>query len=161
VTNETSIDVRPCGASDRDALTVMYAELSTRSLYRRFFAVSRTVIEADIDRLARTSSDGHLALIATIDGRIVGVVSIEPLHRPRTAEVALLVNDAHQHGGIGGLLLREIEAAALRLHYQFLSADTLGSNSPMIRLLHDEGYTLTRTPVCGVVHAELCLTGQP
>lgn len=152
--------VRACEPGDEAELTAMYEHLSTKSVYQRFFGLSRTAMIADVERLTRAELDRHVSLVAIEDGLIVGVGSLEPLGDGRSSEISLLVTDAHQHEGIGGALLQRLEDAASREHVGMLVADTLCSNVGMLRLLRHAGFALGRSPVCGVVHATLDITRQ-
>jgi GNAT superfamily N-acetyltransferase len=153
--DEMRVGVRACRPGDEAELTAMYDNLSTKSLYQRFFGLSRTVMATDVGRLTRDQSDRHVALVAIVDGYIVGVASLEPLGDRVSAEISLLVNDAHQHEGVGSALLQRLEAAACGESFTLLVADTLGSNVGMLRLLQHAGFSLASSPLCGVIHAKL------
>jgi hypothetical protein len=75
------VSVRACRTNDEAELTAMYERLSTKSVYQRFFGVFRTVMGTDVGRLTRDQLDRHhmVALVAILDGYVVGVVSLEPL----------------------------------------------------------------------------------
>jgi GNAT superfamily N-acetyltransferase len=151
--------VRACQPDDGDELTTMYEHLSTKSVYQRFFGLSRTVMATDVRRLTRDKLDRHVALVALVDGHIVGVASMEPLDGDhRSGEISLLVDDAFQHEGVGGALLQRLEAAASDEGFTLLVADTLGTNVSMLRLLRHAGFSLARSPLCGVIQAKLGLS---
>ena len=57
------------------------------------------------------------------------------------AEVAFVVDDAHQGVGIGTLLLEYLASEGRRYGFKCFAADTLFENSPMMKVFRDAGFT--------------------
>ena len=106
------VRIRSARSDDVAALRAMYERLSPDTLYLRFFTVSAALAGEDVDRLTRPADGGHHSLVAEIRGEIVGVATYERLDDPAQAEVAFLVDDAHQGRGVGMLLLEHLATVA-------------------------------------------------
>jgi GNAT superfamily N-acetyltransferase len=129
-----TVCVRALAVTDRDALLALNEHVYDRSLYRRFFIVSRHAADAYIDQLLRPSSVDHQALVGLVDGDLVGVASYERVE-PGSAEIAVLIEDRYQHMGIGTRLIGELAKVARHNGIHQLVADVLTGNSPMIAMV--------------------------
>ena len=127
-----AVMVRPATAADRDAIGALYHRLSQHSLYMRYFS-SAVDVDRAVDDLVRRADDGEVAL-ALLDGAVVGVASYIVLDDPTTAEFSLLVEDSHQHHGIGHLLLDHLAANARQRGVTRFLAEILTENVPMLHL---------------------------
>jgi RimJ/RimL family protein N-acetyltransferase len=126
--------IRALEDTDREALLALNEHVSDRSLYRRFFIVSRRAADAYVDELLRPSSTDHQALVGLVDGEIVGVASYERV-AAMSAEIAVLIEDRYQHMGIGTQLIEALADTARRNGIHQLVADVLTGNSPMIAMV--------------------------
>ncbi|MFL5800360.1 MAG: GNAT family N-acetyltransferase [Roseiflexaceae bacterium] len=92
---------------------------------------------ADVERGAR------VLLVARQAGHIVGAVQLEPAAKRNAAHRAevqkLLVHTRARRQGIGGALMRAIEAAAIELGRSLLVLDTYEGGDAE-RLYHQRGY---------------------
>ncbi|GAB3809244.1 GNAT family N-acetyltransferase [Micromonospora zhanjiangensis] len=133
------IRIRPVDPADRADLVALHERAGIESLRMRFFAVpGPTTIGTEVDRLCRTGSPGHAALVAELGGAVVGVASYERTGAddPR-AEFAVFV-DERQHGrGIGTLLLEHLSASARAHGVAKLVGDVLPGNGRMLRVARD------------------------
>ncbi|MGW0585818.1 GNAT family N-acetyltransferase, partial [Streptomyces sp. NPDC002920] len=73
------------------------------------------------------------------------------------AEVAFLVQDAHQGRGVASALLEHIAAVARERGIRRFAAEVLPANSKMIKVFTDAGYTQKRSFEDGVVRLEFDL----
>ncbi|NUU24013.1 MAG: GNAT family N-acetyltransferase, partial [Streptomycetaceae bacterium] len=73
------------------------------------------------------------------------------------AEVAFLVQDAHQGRGVASALLEHIAAVARERDIRRFAAEVLPANSKMIKVFTDAGYTQKRSFEDGVVRLEFDL----
>ncbi len=135
------VRIRPVTLSDRDEIDALDERVSDRAIYLRFFTVNRHTARLYLDRLLRPASDKHAALIATVDGVAVAIAGYERLGADQ-AELALLVDDAHQHEGIGTLLVEHLAAVARREGLHRFIAEVLTANAGMIRLLRGLGLAI-------------------
>jgi L-amino acid N-acyltransferase YncA len=155
------VRIRTVEATDAAALRAMHDGISTDALYLRFFSLSRAIVAEEVQALTRPRSDDHCALVAEIDGQIVGVASFERVGDDTglnpTAEIAFLVDDTHRGRGVGSLLLRQLANVAVTVGVRSFVADTLAGNSSMLHVLANAGLHSTGRCDAGVVHIELAL----
>ncbi len=153
------VRIRPLRADDEPALDAMNSRLSDRSIYLRFFGISRS-LAGEHTRHLLTAHDGHVALVAECNGTLAGVASYEPL-RQGEAEMAFLLDDSVHRRGIGTLLLEQLAATARENGVQRLLADTLVENAPMLRVFANSGFEQVRTMDSGVVELVLDTAYHP
>lgn len=135
------VHIRPVRADDEQALDELNHRVSDRTIYLRFFALSRYAADQHTHHLTTADPlDGPVALVAEVDGGVVGVASYEPMCKDE-AEMAFLVDDAVHGRGIGTLLLEQLAAVARERGIRHLHADTLAENGPMLRVFMDSGFT--------------------
>ena len=151
------VRIRSARPADAAALRDMYAKLSADTLYLRFFTVSAGVVGEDVERLTRAADDEHHSLVAEIRGEIVGVATYERLDEPSRAEVAFLVDDAHQGRGVGMLLLEHLATVATAQGIVTFVAETLPANARMLHVFSDAGFPVSTTLLSNVVQVEVPL----
>jgi GNAT superfamily N-acetyltransferase len=151
------VHLRPLEPTDASALRELYQRMSPRSVYLRYFSGAVDISRA-VNDLLRVA-DGHEVVVAVLDGRVVGVAGYERLADPSRAEVAFMVEDAHQHLGIATVLMRFLVARARAHGITVLLAQTLLANVPMLRLFSHCGLAETVVMEGGV--AEVTLTIDP
>ena len=135
-----TLRLRPVVEADRAALVHLVRELSPRSAYQRFFTAARPVATEYVEEVldpARTLD----AVVASWRGEVVGIATTHRLS-PTSAEVALLVDDAHQGRGLGTLLLEDLVARARGRGVRTLAAWLLRTNSTMLEVFTHLGLPL-------------------
>src|SRR5258707_14619755 len=90
-----TVEIRPAGPEDFDAVKAMHKAMSPDNTYMRFFHVSRLAAEAEARRICKDPVPGQVALLALADDAVVGVASYVALGNGK-AEVAFAVAD-HMH----------------------------------------------------------------
>jgi len=133
------VHIRSVTASDLAGLRALHSHASDRSIYLRFFSVSRATAEDYLATLIRPSSRDRHALVACVRGKIVGAAAFERIG-DNSAEVALLVADDSQHEGIGTLLLEHLASIARHAGVRRFVAEVLGENDLMLKVLRDIGF---------------------
>ncbi|QXJ20794.1 GNAT family N-acetyltransferase [Actinomadura graeca] len=152
--------LRPIRTADAELLRVFYARLSPESIYYRFFSPRPRLTDREIEHFTSVDHDRRVALIATIGEEMVAVVRYDRLtDRPETAEVAFLVEDAHQGRGLGAVLLEHIAAAARERGVRRFVASVLPDNRRMTRVFREAGYQVGQRFEEGVI--ELVLELEP
>lgn len=130
------IVVRPIRPADGVPLAELHARLSPDSIYRRYFGVKPVLSAADIKRFTGIAEAWRFALVGVrSDGQLVGVARYEGLSGRSDAEIALIVDDALHHHGLGRLLLLRLIDVARLSGMSSLTAIVLSSNIPMLHLL--------------------------
>ncbi|WP_436761933.1 bifunctional acetate--CoA ligase family protein/GNAT family N-acetyltransferase [Streptosporangium sp. V21-05] len=149
--------VRPIRPADADRLRSFYGRLSDESIYFRFFGPRPRLSEREITWFTNVDYEGRVALIATIGTEMVAVIRYDRIE-PGEAEVAFLVEDAHQGRGVASVLLEHLAATAREKGIARFVADVLPANQKMMAVLKQVGYTAQSRFADGVVRMTLDLT---
>jgi GNAT superfamily N-acetyltransferase len=137
-----AVHVRRAAQRDRAALAGMFARCTGETRYRRFHGHLNVLPEPYLTE-ALSGSPVHFALVALADdgsddGSVVGLASCRT-ESAGVAELGIMVEDAWQRLGIGGLLLRELVGHASRIGLTTLKAQILTGQSWIIRVLRRYG----------------------
>jgi len=131
--------LRPILTSDADQFVAFYSRVSEQSKYFRFFAPYPTLSEKDVARFTDVDHDRRVAFVVTVSAEIIGVGSYDAVGE-HEAEVAFLVEDAHQGRGVGQLLLEHLSQAGRERGILRFVADVLPSNAHMQQIFREMGY---------------------
>jgi RimJ/RimL family protein N-acetyltransferase len=131
----TTVVVRPICAADAGRLRRMFHRLSPATVYRRFFSPIVRPRESMLHHLASVDHDHREAVVALDGDEIVGVARYDGAGEPGRAEIAVTVEDAWQHRGLGTLLLRRLTKLALAHGYEHFFASMLADNRPALAML--------------------------
>lgn len=151
------VRIRTVTAADVDALRALNGRTTDASLYLRFFALNRRVADDYVTSLVRPPDAEHHALIGLFSDQVVAVAGYERLNASQ-AEVALLVEDAHQGEGLGTLLLEHLAAQARTRGIRELVGDVLIQNRQMASVLSDSGLPSSHTVEGGVARFRVATT---
>ncbi len=152
----TTVEIRPAGPDDFDAVKAMHEAMSPNSAYMRFFNLSRLAAAAEARRTCQEPSPDHGALLALCGGEVVGVASFfvtdtqEQANGERTAEIAFAVADHMHHRGIATLLLEHLVSFARSHQITTFTAQTLTENKPMQDVFAGAGLPVRRRYADGV-----------
>ncbi len=162
LTDGTTIEIRPARPDDFDAVRDMHAKMSTENLYLRFFGVSRSAAEGEARRVCREPAPDHGALLAVLEGQVVGCGSYEVAgDGSRSAEVAMAVADDMHRRGVGTLLLEHLVSLARGQGVRTFVAETLSENALMMEVFADAGLGVHRALVDGAYEIRFPLpTGE-
>jgi acyl-CoA synthetase (NDP forming)/L-amino acid N-acyltransferase YncA len=157
----TTVQIRPAGAGDFEAVKAMHEAMSPNNAYLRFFSLSRSAAEREAKRITREPGADHAALLALYGGEVVGVASYEVARHGseagKTAEVAFAVADTMHHKGIATLLLEHLVSRARTSRIESFTAETLSENISMLRVFSDAGLPTRSTRAEGVVSVTIPL----
>ena len=147
----TTVEIRAARRGDFDAVRDMHSKMSRDNFYLRFFNMSPMAAEQEARRVCREPSPDHAALLAVLDGEVVGCGSYERAGTGSTsAEVALAVADDVQHRGIGTLLLEHLISLARGRGIRAFIAETMAENALMLQVIADAGLPTHRALADGV-----------
>ncbi|WDG28175.1 GNAT family N-acetyltransferase [Streptomyces sp. CA-278952] len=157
--------IRPITTDDAERLVSFYEQVSDESKYYRFFAPYPRLSDRDVHRFTHHDYVDRVGLAVTIGGEFIGTVRYDRINdqgRPASApadeaEVAFLVQDAHQGRGVASALLEHIAAVARERSIRRFAAEVLPANNKMIKVFRDGGYTQRRSFEDGSVHLTLDL----
>ena len=151
LTDGTTIEIRPARPGDFDAVRDMHAKMSPDNLYLRFFSMSSVAAEREARRICREPAPDRAALLAVLDGEVVGCGSYELTGPGSTsAEVAMAVSDDMHNRGVGTLLLEHLISLARSRGLRAFTAETLSENALMLQVFTDSGLQVHRALADGV-----------
>ncbi|MGZ4495783.1 MAG: N-acetyltransferase family protein, partial [Nocardioides sp.] len=104
--------LRPISGDDEQLLIDFYEQVSAESKYLRFFAPMPRLSERDVQRFTHVDHHDRVAFVLTVAQKMIAVGRFDRLPQKTgedgttgfvEAEVAFLVQDAHQGRGIAQL----------------------------------------------------------
>ena len=156
----STVEIRHAKPADAADIRQMHDDLSPSNAYFRFFSFSPQAPEREAQRLCRPEDGDHAALLARLDGRLVGVASYEPTDRPGVAEIAFAVSDEMHGRGVATLLLEHLVSLARQRRLTAFAAETLPENVAMQRVFADAGLPVERQFADGVIELVMPLPGH-
>jgi acyl-CoA synthetase (NDP forming)/GNAT superfamily N-acetyltransferase len=149
----TTVHLRQIRTEDAPAIVELHSRMSDRTRYLRYFSPYPRIPERDLKRFVTVDHDEREAFVVVSGPRIMAVGRYERLGPDSPdAEVAFVVEDAHQGRGIGSVLLEHLAEAAREAGITRFVAEVLPQNGSMLRVFSDFGYQVQRRYDDGVVH---------
>jgi acetyltransferase len=137
--------LRPIRPEDEPHWMAMLAACSRETLYMRFRYMFQWATHEAAMRYCFTDYDREIAIVAEREGgepRLVGVGRLVADPEHQVAEYAVLVSDAWQNRGLGGVLTDTCEEIARGWGLQRMEAQTTADNARMLALFKKRGYTV-------------------
>ena len=138
-----TVRIRPITVDDDERVLQLYAHLSPESMYLRFFSAVPAEMARDIERLTEVDQDEHVVIAAEVDDELVALARYDRQPPGDVAEAAFVVDDEHQHRGLGTLLLEHLAAIGRERGIRRFIATILPHNRPMLEVFRDAGYEVT------------------
>jgi ribosomal protein S18 acetylase RimI-like enzyme len=127
--------MRPVDPADVDAIVATHRRLSPQSIYRRFFTLMPDPASLVMHHLALVDHRDHEALVVLDGDQVVAVAQWDRAQEhPEEADVAIVVDEAWQHRGLGTALMRALAGDAHRHGVDTLTASVLSDNRAGFRL---------------------------
>jgi acetyltransferase len=164
--NGSQVLLRPIRPEDEPAMVKFHETLSDRSVYLRYFHMENLSSRVAHERLIRKcfiDYDREIALVVEImnhvngDHEIIAVGRLTRTHGTQDAEVAVLVTDQYQRGGLGTELLARLIQVARDEKLDRIVATILLENMAMRALVSRCGFQIHGAAEMGVVQAVLAL----
>lgn len=153
-----SAHLRPISADDEELLVEFYEQVSAESKYMRFFAPMPRLSARDVERFTHVDHHDRVAFVLTVANKMIAVGRFDKItdgaHGPVEAEVAFLVQDAHQGRGIAQLLLEHLAQAGRERGVDRFVAEVLPENTRMIQIFREAGYQVAGGFEDGVMRLE-------
>jgi acetyltransferase len=165
----TPVILRPLRPEDEPLMVKFHEALSERSVFLRYFQLSKLSQRVAHDRLRRIcflDYDREIAIVAdhtkpdTGEHEILAIGRLSKLHGQNTAEMALLVRDQYQRRGLGIELLRRLIQIGRDEHLDSIQAYLLRENFEMRGLVEKLGFRVGPPDEDGVHPAFLDLKGN-
>ncbi|HET7326661.1 MAG TPA: GNAT family N-acetyltransferase [Nocardioidaceae bacterium] len=131
--------LRPIHPEDAEKLVEFYGRVSDQSKYMRFFAPYPKLSDRDVWRFTHVDHQQRVAFVVTVGADIISVGRYDAIDA-EAAEVAFLVEDAHQGRGLGQLLLEHLAQAGRENGLKKFVAEVLPDNARMVQVFRDAGY---------------------
>jgi acyl-CoA synthetase (NDP forming)/RimJ/RimL family protein N-acetyltransferase len=147
-----TVHLRPIRPDDAEGLVGIMDRSSEQTRYYRFFGPMKRLSDRDLHRFTHVDHDSRVAFVLVLGDALIGVGRYDRYPGTDDAEVAFLIEDAHQGRGLGSVLLEHLAAAARERGIQNFVAEVLAQNNRMVRVFLDAGYTPERSYEDGVVH---------
>lgn len=133
---DTPLTVRPIEITDVDRLARFFERLSPETIHFRFFSPVRKPPRSALVRLSDVDHGSRDALIALDGDEIVAVARYDARPDTHEAEIAITVEDAWQHRGVGKRLTRRLATLASGRGYDEFVATMLPDNRRALGLMH-------------------------
>ena len=156
----STVEIRHARPDDAADVRRMHEELSPTNAYFRFFSYSPQAPEREARRLCRPPDAEHAALLARLDGKLVGAASYEPAVSTGIAEIAFAVSDQMHGRGVATLLLEHLVSIARQRRLTAFVAEVLPENAAMQRVFSDAGLPVERHFADGVIELIMPLPGH-
>jgi acyl-CoA synthetase (NDP forming)/RimJ/RimL family protein N-acetyltransferase len=147
-----TVHLRPICPEDADGINGLMERSSDQTRYYRFFGPMKRLSEKDLHRFTHVDHVDRVAFVVLLGDQIIAVGRFDRYPGTDDAEVAFLVEDAHQGRGLGSVLLEHLAAAGRERGIKRFVAEVLAQNSRMVRVFQDAGYHSERSYEDGVVH---------
>lgn len=145
----TTATLRGVASNDTTLVRDLFQRVSSRSRYLRFHHAVKEIPPAELLHYTEVDGSNRFGLVVTVQTEL-GERAVGMGHYFRTgpdvAEVAFLVDDEHQHLGIGTHILSRLIEVARNCGIETFEADFLGENRLMMEVFQACGY-----PVCSVL----------
>ena len=122
-------------ASDRAQLRRFFFRLSADTIYRRFHSPIARPEQAQPDRLLDIDHHDREAVVAVLDGEIIGVARYARHRGTDTADVAVVVADDWQRQGLATRMVSAMADLALAAGVRQFTMTIQADNGPVLRLL--------------------------
>jgi GNAT superfamily N-acetyltransferase len=126
--------------NDWHRLQLFFRRLSPETVELRFHGAKRELSAMEAHHFAELDGKNDVGLVATTGtrGRIVGLGGYSRIS-PTCAEVAMVIEDAYQHHGVGRRMMRRLRMIALQNGMTGFVGEILPGNEPALRLMRENG----------------------
>jgi RimJ/RimL family protein N-acetyltransferase len=156
-----TIHVRSVEPADAAGIVAMHARFSERTRYLRFFGAYPRIPARDLHRFANVDHRDREAFVALVDDHVIAIGRYERLAPGGPeAEVAFVVEDAHQGRGIAPVLLRALVPAAREAGIGVFIAEVMPGNLAMQHVFAEAGFAVKSEFADGVVHVRFPITAS-
>jgi RimJ/RimL family protein N-acetyltransferase len=146
--------------TDGERLRALFYRLSAQSIYRRFMTPIARPEQIPARRLLDVDHRDREAIVATLDGEIIGVARYVRARDFDRAEVAVVVADAWQRQGLATRLLTALaeraKSAGISRFTLTVQADNTGALSLLRRFRPDARLSLSQ----GVYEGSMAVVGK-
>jgi acyl-CoA synthetase (NDP forming)/GNAT superfamily N-acetyltransferase len=146
-----TVHLRVITPEDANRVVALHSRFSARTRYLRYFSPYPRIPDRDLKRFITVDHLDREAVVGELGDDLVAIGRYDRLDDSE-AEVAFVVEDAHQGRGLGSVLLEYLSALAAGRGIKRFLAEVLPENGQMMRVFADAGYVIGRAYDEGVVH---------
>lgn len=132
--------IRTVKEDDAASLADMHSRLSLETVRLRYLGAHPRLSEEEVARLV-SSDDDQCVLVVERGNQLIACAQYDRVLGSDVAEVAFVVDDAHQGLGLGTLLLEYLASEGRRHGLKRFAADTFLENNQMVQVFRDAGFT--------------------
>lgn len=132
-----SVEIRTAQPDDRDAIIELGRRCSPETLRRRFHAPVPSFPTRYLDWILDPTTHAD-NLVGVADGQVIALATFQPTDSGH-GEIAVLVEDAWQHRGLGTRLVRRLGRRAYARHADSIEASIMADNMTALALLRTSG----------------------
>ncbi len=144
--NGEKVLLRPIRPEDEPMEAEMFQNLSSQSIYFRFFGYIPQVNHKFLIRFTQIDYDREMAIIAELDKdgkkQMLGVVRLISDTWDESAEFAIVVADPWQRNGLGRELMDFMLSIAKTRNLKKITADVLITNRLMLQMFERRGFKI-------------------
>ena len=142
--DHTPVNLRPIRPEDEPLWSELLRDASPESIKFRFRSMLRDVTHELATRHCYIDYEREITIIGEVEAeghrKIIGVGSLSAIGNEKVAEFAVLVADAWQSKGLGGILLDYCLEIAASRGLQQIIAETDPQNRKMIAVFRKRGF---------------------
>ena len=160
--NGTPVTIRPIRPEDSGMEQEFVRHLSDDSRYFRFMGSLRELPSKKLRFFTEIDYERHMAFVATVvqEGKEleIGAARYVATEEPGHCEFSIVIDDAWQGSGVGGLLMYSLENAAREQGFKTMEGIVLAGNHKMIKFARQLGFRCYHNPgEADIVRLELQL----
>ena len=159
--NGEMVRLRPAGGGDVAAMQSLFHRMSSQDVYMRFFRRVSALSYDEAQRLCNVDFDHDVAFVAVRGSReneeIIGIAGYFLNPSTNLAEIAFIVEPAHQRSGLGAALQDRLMEFARARKVRGFVAEVLQVNEGMMNLARRLGQVDVHTE--DDIHTVTCIFG--
>ena len=161
--NGETVRLRPAGGGDVAAMQSLFHRMSSQDVYMRFFRKVSALSYDEAQRLCNVDFDHDVAFVAVKGSReneeIIGIAGYFLNPSTNLAEIAFMVEPAHQKSGLGTAMQDRLSEFARARKVRGFVAEVLQVNEGMMGLARRLGEVEVHTE--DDIHTVTCIFGDP
>ncbi len=132
--------IRTVREQDGASLADLHSRLSLETVRLRYLGAHPRLSEEEVARLVSNDAD-QCVLVVERGNQLIACAQYDRVPGSDVAEVAFVVDDAHQGLGLGTLLLEYLASEGRLRGLKRFAADTFLENNQMVQVFRDAGFT--------------------
>jgi len=156
------VRLRPAGGNDVAAMQSLFHRMSSEDVYMRFFRKASALSYDEAQRLCNVDFDHDVAFVAVKGPReneeIIGIAGYFLNPSTNLAEIAFMVEPAHQKSGLGSAMQERLGEFARARKVRGFVAEVLQVNEGMMGLARRLGAVEVHTE--DGIHTVTCIFGE-